>query len=82
MREKDGVSVDDDVEIGNANNAERAFSPSQTHSVHRELPGGLVHEHQNLQEQVVGQVGEGELVGGSGSGSSGVYGHQLARVGA
>jgi len=43
------------------------LSPSLTHPVHRELPGGLIHEHQDLQEKVVRQIGKGKA-GGSGSG--------------
>ena len=34
-----------------------------THSVHRKLPGGLVDEHQDLEQQVIGQVGEAKDAG-------------------
>jgi hypothetical protein len=63
---KNGESASSSSKIGKKNVNFTAGKSIQTHSVHRELARGLVHEHQDPEQEVVGQVPEGEAVLGSG----------------
>lgn len=66
-RKKNGESAYGVEEISTNDLKTPISPPLLTHPVHGELPGGLIHEHQDLQEKVVRQIRKGKA-GGSGSG--------------